>query len=292
MRILLLAALLFPATAFAQTEPPPPPAKQDAPIVVTGTRTTDDEIADFVDAFTPGSPRGQLARFEFAICPLVSGVDAAQKLPIANRIRAVAKAAGVPVGGPKCKPDILVIVTPDKKALILGLWHKSLDYFGDLRPKDVRALADSAEPAVAWHIPGAMVGADGRPLDTDPDGGFAVNRTIVQGGHITMATHPQFSVAIVVIDARAIEGLTLNQVADYAAMRTLIQTDPSKLGKSAAPTILKALDAPMGSPVPVTLTEWDLGVLRGFYAADPNTTTASQRASMRTGVKKRVGGGN
>lgn len=290
MRIPLLAALLLPSAAMAQTVPPPqaaPGAKQSE-IVVTAKRTTDDEIADFVDAFTPGPPRGQLARFEFAVCPMASGVDAAQKAALADRIRAVARAARVPVGKAGCKPNILVIVTPDKKALILALQHKDLDYFGDLRPREVRALADSPDPAVAWHIRGPLLGADGRALDVDPGGGFYVNRTTNQGSRIAFATRPQFAAAIVVIDSHALEGLSVNQVADYAAMRTLIQTDPSRLGTSSAPTILKVLGAPMGSPVPVTLTEWDLGVLSSFYAADPNLTAASQRSLMRKGLKKEV----
>jgi hypothetical protein len=282
-----LLALLSPTAALAQEAQPP---KQDAPIVVTGTRTTDAEVADFVDAFTVAPPLGQLARFEFAVCPLATGFAPEQKLAVADRLRAVAKAAGVPVAKPGCKPNILVIVTPDKKALIELLQRRYPDFLGDLTRSETRALAESADPAVAWHIKGAPVDRDGKEMAYDADGGFYVNRTMRPGGRIAFATHPRFASAIVVIESGSLEGLTTTQIADYAAMRTLIQTDPARLGKSSAPTILKVLRAPMGSEVPLTLTEWDLGVLRGFYAADPNLTAAAQRSAMRKGLKKDVGG--
>jgi hypothetical protein len=291
MRILLLAALLFPSAAMAQTAPPAPapPAKQDAPIVVTGTRTTDEEIADFVDAFTVAPPMGQLARFELEVCPIASGMAEEQKTAIANRLRAVAKAAGVRVGKPECRPNILVIVTRDKHALIELLKRRRPAFFGDLTRSEIRALTDSTEPAVAWHIKGPLLNADGQEMDYDADGGFYVNQTTNPGSRISFASRPQFAAAIVMIESRALEGLTTIQLADYAAMRTLIRTDPTRLGKSAAPTILKILAAPPGTPVPLTLTEWDLGVLRGFYASDPNLTAAAQRSAVRKGVKKAVG---
>lgn len=282
-----LLALTLAVPAAAQTAPPP---KQDDAIVVTGTRTTDAEIADFVDAFTVAPPLGQLARFEFAVCPIATGMAAPQKAVIANRLLAVAGAAGVPVGKPGCKPNILVIVTPDRKALIEGLRRLRPQYFDELSRAEMRALTDTTEPAVAWHMRGAPVDADGREMSYDSGAGFYVNRTTRPGGRIAFASRPQFAAAIVVIESGALEGLTTIQIADYAAMRTLIRTDPTRLDKSAAPTILRVLGAPMGSEVPLTLTEWDLGVLRGFYAANPNLTAAAQRSAIRKGLKKDVGG--
>lgn len=284
LRTILLATLLGPLPAQAQTAP----AKQDAPLVVTGVRATNDEIATFVDAFTVASPSGRLARFEFAVCPLVMGLDDAQKAEFADRIRAVAKAAGVPVAKPGCDPNVVAIVTPDKKALIEDLMRRHPDTLGDLAPRQIRAMANSPEPAAAWHIGGPTLGADGRKVDTE-SAGFAVHRTTEPVSRITFATRPQFAAAVVVLDRHALDGLTIDQVADYAAMRTLIETDPARLGKSSAPTILKVLTAPMGSPTPPTLTDWDLGVLRGFYASNPNVTAAAQRSAVRKGVRKQLG---
>ena len=46
-----------------------------------------------------------------------------------------------------------------------------------------------------------------------------------------------------------------------------------------------ALDTPMGSAVPLTLTRWDLGFLRGLYAAPANLTAASDRSAIRRTVE-------
>jgi hypothetical protein len=66
-----------------------------------------------------------------------------------------------------------------------------------------------------------------------------------------------FRKSVLVIQSDALAGLTPTQLADYAAMRSLIRTDPKKLRASSPGTILNILDAPMGASVPITLTEWD-----------------------------------
>jgi hypothetical protein len=282
---LLAAALAIPFAAAAQEAPP----KEDAQIVVTGTRNTGSEIADFVDAFIVVPPGGQqLSRFEWAVCPMASGVAPAQKQAVAARIRAVAKAANIRVGGKKCAPNVLVLVTADRKALIAAMLRLHPDYFDGLTRAEMRYLRESPDPAVAWHLSGAPLTADGAELQYDSRADFFVNRTTLSSSRIGFATRPQFAAAIVVVESRALVGLTTTQLADYAAMRTLIRTDPSRLEKSAAPTILKVLDAPMDSAVPVTLTQWDLGVLRGFYASNPTLSAYAQRSDMRKRLKREV----
>ena len=55
------------------------------------------------------------------------------------------------------------------------------------------------------------------------------------------------------------------------------------------PTILTALDAAMGSDVPVTLTAWDAGFLRGLYATSINRRTATQRAEIAGKISEGLG---
>ena len=44
--------------------------------------------------------------------------------------------------------------------------------------------------------------------------------------------------------------------------------------------ILRVLDAPMGTAVPITLTSWDFGFLRGLYDAQANLRSAAQRSAI------------
>lgn len=282
---LALTALALSAPAAQATAP-----DDDNPIVVTAT--AEQELKDFVDALTPKSgQQGQLARFERSVCPLAAGVSATQKEAIGKRMRDVAKAAGLKAGGADCSPNVLVLIVNDKKATIEKLAKQYPDVSGDLTSKQWRELLNSTAPAVAWHLKGPPINADGHELG-ETAGGFYINRTGRAGSRITSATHPQFSAAVVVIDSSALQGLTTTQVADYAAMRGFLDIDPEKIEDSSIPTILTILSAPDNAEIPVTLTNWDLEALRGYYSANRNVSVTAQRSEIRDSVQQKAAGGD
>lgn len=284
MRFLPFALFLggFAATSVAQS---PPPAEAGTEIVVTGNRDMEGEVRDFVGALTTATS-GQLARFENAICPFAVGVSARHAQTLATRIRRIAEAVGMDAAKAGCTPNVLVVVTGDKTAFIDALLKKHPDYFGSLTDRAVRRLARSPGPAAVWHVNGPERDADGEEMSDGSDGAY-VNRTTRAGSRMTAATRPQFGAAAVVVEARALEGLTTIQLADYAAMRAFARGDPSKL-PGTAPTILKVLETPMGEPAPITLTAWDLAFLRSLYSAPANLSAAAQRSSIRRGVTKEL----
>jgi len=98
---------------------------------------------------------------------------------------------------------------------------------------------------------------------------------------IVPTSRPHFVGSVVVIEIEAASGLTTTQVADYAAMRAFVRTDPGRLGKSASPSILTVLEAPVGASIPVTLTEWDMGFLKALYASDNQRYATQQRQDIR-----------
>lgn len=275
--LITAAALVSPGIAMAQDAS----ARESDPIVVVGTRDDEQAISDFVDALLPTPSGGQLSRFRWAICPAAAGMAPAQRAAVADRIRAVARAAQVPVGDAGCAANLLVVVTSDRPAFLRLLARRHPDYFSALSPGEHRRLHRSTEPAIAWQLAGPPVDADGYELSFDPALGGYVNRTSRRGSRIGNPVYPQFAAAIIVIDSAALDGLTTTQIADYAAMRTLLGADPARAARSSIPTILDILGAPMGSEVPLTLTDYDLGLLRAFYATDPSQNAAAQRAQIR-----------
>jgi hypothetical protein len=280
--LLFASALALSGGAAAQEAP----AKGDDPtIVVTGNTDVESQVRDFVGALTQAPPRGQLSRFEWAVCPGAIGVSATQKAAIAARMRLVAQAAGIRVGSATCTPNVLLMVADDKKAFMELLERKYPYFFGDLSTAEVRRLERDPGPAVAWQVQGPARSADGVELHGENGSSFDVNRTIAVGSRITPPTRPQFQAAAVLVEKKALEGLTTTQLADYAAMRGFARTDPARLPPNSPTTILKILDAPMGSEVPVTLTEWDLSFLKALYAS-PNLYAASQRTDMRRRIQK------
>lgn len=292
MCLLGAAWLAFPAAAAAQDAPPVPDTSQPdgSQIVVTGTKDMEGQIRDFVGALTPAPPRTQLSRFEWAVCPAAIGLSPAQEQAVVARMRRVAQAAGLRVGGPHCLANVLVMVTDSKQPFIEMLARKYGAYFGDLSSSEVRRLAKAPGGAAAWQLQGPPIARGGAELQkgSDPGTDFYVNRTTARGSRIVPPTHPQFDAAAVVIERSALVGLTTTQLADYAAMRTFAKTDPSRLPADGPPTILKILDAPFGAPVPPTLTQWDLSFLSALYASDNEVYAASQRSDMRERVRKEL----
>jgi hypothetical protein len=290
MRTSLIPFMILAWAAPAAAAPPPPDvssATDPSTIVVTGERVSEKGVRDFVRALTPVPSYGQISRFERSICPAVSGLPGQQAEAVESRIRRVAQTVGIRVGGAGCTPSVVVIVTGDKMTLLNSLRRYRPEYFGDLSSSQIRQIFHQPGPAAAWQLQGPMLNSRGVEISNSSIGG-PINRTTDPGSRITAAARPQFDSAVVVVERNALAGLTVTQLADYAAMRAFAKVDPSKLADTGARTILRVLDAPMGSPVPVTLTNWDLGFLKGLYSAPPNLATGAQRSAIQETVSKEL----
>lgn len=131
---LTTAALLLglPAAAQkAQQEPPPEPKQPE--ILVTGTRSLDEQVSEFVRVLSPARSSGTIPRFLDATCPAVVGLTPKQNEAVATRLRAVATAAQIKVAGPGYAPNALVIVRPDKRAFIEELAKSDLIFWRIVR---------------------------------------------------------------------------------------------------------------------------------------------------------------
>jgi hypothetical protein len=277
--LLLLAGFAPSSAAFAQPRGQPEQQEPDGPeIVVQGVRDIDRQVGNFVKALTDVPMSGQVSRFDWAVCPNVAGLSDRQNAIAADRMRQVAEAAGIRVGKAGCKGNILLIVAEDVPAVVNWLRSKHSDLFEGVPARQRRALSRGG-PAVAWHIEG-MLDADGVEVPRDRETGqYVIERTDTPS-RISTTSRPHFAAAVVVVDSRALEGLTVVQLADYAAMRAFARTDPERLRDSSAPSILSIIDAPMGSAVPITLTQWDLAYLKALYSATENRRAGQQRGEM------------
>jgi hypothetical protein len=279
-----LSIILFALAGSAVAAQQPPPS-DDSAIVVTGEKISKDDISAFVKGLTKVGSNGQLSRFEHEVCPMALGLGSEQRQIVENRIRAVANAVDIAVGKAKCSPNILLIVAGDKRAVMEELWRHHSYVYGDVSGKHIRDLIRSPDQVAAWQIDGPPM-ADGKDVPTDLMSGVPINRTTTRGSRLTAAAYPQFAAAVVIVSRDALVGLTTIQLADYAAMRTLTGADPARLAGSGPTSILRVMAAPEGSEVPITMTEWDLAFLRGYYDARRNLTAAAQRSSITEGMTK------
>ena len=280
----LLGALAVAAPALAQQPPQPPSSESD--IVVEGTRSSKKQVDDFVRSLTIAPSLGQISRFHWAVCPAAVGLPERHNRQVAERMRAVAAAAGIRVGKADCVANSIVIVTDDRRELLKALDARYPAYFHSVHR--LKALVEQRGPAVAWHVEGLVDSQGQAPVGASRSlgGGFGgpgahVDVTeSMDGGRLKTPSAKQFVAAVLVLDRQGLAGLTTTQVADYAAMRLFARTDPAKLKASSPSTILKVLDAPMGAVTPVTLTAWDFGYLKALYASDPRQLAQQQRSEI------------
>lgn len=274
---LLLALSLLPAApALAQDSKP---ANTEAEILVVGDREREkerrEEIRDFVRALSTEQSDSPLTRFHTA-CPAVVGLSPPQNLAIASRMRAVAGAAKVPLSEEGCRPNVLVIVVPDKDEMskLLRKKHPVLFINGDEKPVDV---AKENGPATAWHIQ-LIVDRSGEKIE--PSGGVIWVRVGDNGPRTRASFRPLAIGAIVLIEQKGLIGLTTTQIADYAAMRAFTTLHPGRLARTDAPTILRLMDSDVGDVTPRSLTAWDFGFLKGVYEGDPFRYAGTHRGKI------------
>lgn len=283
-----LIALVATPAAGQTADPPRPSAEPSDDIVVEGVRQGPRQVRDFVKALTDVPYVGQLGRFHSPACPVALGLAPAQNARIAQRMRRVAAAAKIRVAPQRCVPNAFVIVAADKKAAIEGLHRRYPAYFSGMSARQVRSLAATPGPAVAWQVAGRL-GADGEILKKVGGADYYIVEATDVPSRIRAASVPTFVASVVVIDRAAAAGLSLTQLADYAAMRTFAATDPGRVVRSGAPTILRLLGQPDDEPLPVTLTHWDLGFLKALYTTSNAYYARYQRGDMERVLAKELG---
>src|SRR5215212_6012132 len=165
-------SVLLALTAAVSSAAPPSaqlPIADSSPIVVQGTRDPKRLASDYLDKVVPPTFDAELGRFEEPICAGVIGLPEQLKSEVLTRIRTVAAATGMRVGGPQCAPNLLIVIMDDKKTMIEGMRRHKQAYLYGLGGDRIRQLENAATPAVAWQI-SDVIGADGMPLRVDGDG--------------------------------------------------------------------------------------------------------------------------
>lgn len=273
----LIAAAAAIAGLMAQPQSVPEPD-----IVVEGVLPTQSQVETFVDSLAWEPGRMQLGRFTGPACPVAMGLQPSQNAQLERRLRQVGQAAGVPLAAAGCRPNMIVVVTRDKRTVVEQLKTAHPEYFIDLTVSHSRRLARDDNPVSAWQVT-TLRSYDGVDAVRDFYTGAYTTVSDPQRGasRVAVSSHRPFAFSAVVIEVDSIAGLSTTQVADYAAMRGFAQIDPERLEPSSIPTILRAINAPFGTAVPVTLTPWDLHYLRALYRIEINATLSQQRAEMR-----------
>lgn len=282
----MIAALL--ALALSAGAPPAQSAQSAAPahedqavrledIQVSGRRL-DDLIQSFVsEVAAPNRGRG-IARWDRSVCVGAVNLrrEAAQYL--VDRVSTVAEDLGLSPGDPGCTPNLLIVATSDGDAFARELVERrrrALRMGGSGMDRGAAALRDFQETSrpVRWwqvsmpvdsetgqravRIPGECTNDCSSPMD------YAPTINVSSASRLTTQIVDNIFRAIIVVDVSKTGAVNSEQLADYIAMVSLAQIDPTA-DTSAYASILNVFNDPSSAS---SLTEWDKAYLNGLYDA-------------------------
>lgn len=257
----------------------------DEEIVVTGVRDGRDPVSAFVEEVTVDTD-DQLVRFRAPICPIAIGLPEGHAGVIEARIRQIAEHLGLGDAQGPCRANVVIVVANEGGDFVRQLRRERPEAFAALELPEIRDIMRLAGPVRAWQMVEPR-GADGRPMQRlsfiESPGGPP--RPVVRGFMLTgvmpsitqRPTRQDLVHSFIVFDVDALEGLTLLQIADHAAMRALARTVPARLPAGRSILTLFA-DKGAGAATADELTSWDAAYLRALYRTT-NTLTAHQQRS-------------
>ena len=279
-------ALVITAAGPAMAADPPAREAEIEGLTVTAPKSFDRQVNEFVQAQAAPTRIDQLARWADKICPRTLGLAPATNDFITARIRTIAAQVKAPVDGTAtCRPNLLVIVSPEPQTILDQVRKKEPWLLGFHYLPEEKKLATVSRPIQAWY---ATVTYDrwGATHPDDPDDDSADNEWSVEGSRISLQLQSQFSSVLVVADTRKIVGRTLGELSDYIAVMALSQAR-AKDDCRPLPTVANLFAE--GCPetqVAHEATATDLAYLRGLYSTNAELFRAGQMAGIAFEMRK------
>ncbi len=228
-----------------------------------------------------------MSRVSEPLCVATAGLPSSLGKPLADRVLSNAERLKIPLAGDKCHPNVLILFVDDGASQVDWLVKHRPGIFGDLPYSTIRTLRHDHGPVHAWHIT-AVASRDGDKL-VQGEGGFPTLR-IPSASRIDAPIQSMIVAAVVLIDRSAIVGRPIDQIADYATMRTLalVAARNDVVDNDRTATILSMF---RGTDVPLQLTPFDWGYLTGLYSGRATRRPAAQYADMARSVEKELAAG-
>jgi hypothetical protein len=207
-----------------------------------------DRVAKFVNRVTRLQNGEGLARWQRPACPLVLGLDPQQDKWILERVSSVARVAKVPFDADeRCHPkNLFIFVNGDPRGL-LQRWDDRnsarVNVFGGATPLVVKEFIGTPRAVRVWYRAGMgtawglapSASTDYQSVFETTGGPTLISQTPLEASHLSSNVVYTFSAVFVIADSTRLHGVTLGQLADYAAMVGLAEIEPgAQLGDAPA----------------------------------------------------------
>ncbi len=224
-------------------------------------------VSKFVNQIAAAENEEGFPRWQTPVCPLVSGLPQQEGEFILGRLSEIARAAGAPLAGEHCSPNLYILVHPQPKELLQAMEKRNLAFTFGLYPPPPNVIGSfiATPRAVRVWYTSVERTPDGLPLQACPPYPKCTPGQ-AEASRLSSAVVWQLAHVFVVVDQSRLQGVSRGQLADYVALGGLAQLKPgARLGD--APTILKLFDgAPQAAPA--GMTDWDQAFLKSLYATD------------------------
>jgi len=225
----LIVSPLLVSMPLAAQETTPDPIDD---IVVEGVREREQAVETMTRAITRRARYDKpISKFYSQVCFGVMGMKADYARTLIARMEETAREIDVPVGGDGCLVNVLVAFVRDGAKNLDDLREAEPKLFATLRDYEYERIKLGNGAVQAWH--GTHVkGKDGREFTS-----YKINNIEVllnsqySSSRLTNQVRVEMTGAIIVIDSERVPGKTLQQLADYAAMRTFVSINDTTGGR-------------------------------------------------------------
>jgi hypothetical protein len=291
-----------PPASSASSEPAGAAARKPEVIVQAQRAELEQRISTFVAQATDFRYGEGLARWQVPVCPLVTGIRREWGEYILKRVSEIGQAAGVPLAGEKCRPNLYVLVSKQPQADLQDLAKRHREVvFAGASPVLIDRFIATSRPVRTWYDT-AQRTAEGLPMHSasfpgisDQVGDKAIGVIVMdpvvpsqplelttnawaQASHLTLNVCWAIYQVFVVVDPTQFKGVSLGQLADYVAMAGLAQLKvDARLGD--APSILTLFDR---SPQEASagITDWDRAFLKSMYSTDQKSVVQKSQIAI------------
>lgn len=220
-----------------------------------------------------------LPRFEDPLCPGIVGLKVEAAEAMVGRIRSRAQEAGLRLAGEEgCEPNMIVAFIGDGRGYLQRLSHGRPYMFESLGVQERQELLASEGPVhvlpqVRTRSRDGMVVPRRENLVQPPQ-----TEMWMAHSRIYTPTRQDITSVLVLIDPMAISGMTIDQLADYAAMRAFAPALVQRQELSAG-SILGLFDVPAEAR-PASLSAVDQAALATLYEGPPNMPASARLAEL------------
>lgn len=291
------AAAVFAAAPLAAQAPPaaPAPASASAPqpaageeIIVRGETESERRklILRYAKALTDAVPSSAIALYQpDDYCPAVVGLSPSINAAITARMRQVSDVAGIGAAKTPCATSALVLFVDSVEATLKALASEHPEYMSEINGEDILYWGRGT-PVIAWKI-NARIDRDGNPVAvTMGPESIQVVESRMGSSRLEASSTVVIAMSVLLVERPTVSGLTTQQIADYALMRSVSEVDPATLAGQPVDTILKVIDAKPGEQTPLSLTDWDLAYVKARYSLNRLNLGGRQFADIRLKMRR------